>query len=117
MINFKQKSIDENKVYLEAKNSFFKSVNALYKDDREDYKSFYGDTKTSELKVALSRIAYTKNFEVEDLFYFDNSSEFHIYATLYVFVIDEDLDRELLGTYTIAYNENFEVVDDFLLSR
>lgn len=114
MINFTQKNIDENSIYLEARNSFFKSVKSLYEDDREDYKSFYGDTDLSELKVALSRIAYAKNFEVEDLFYFDNSSEFHIYVTLYVFIIDEDLDRELLGTYTLAYNENFEVVDDFL---
>ncbi|WP_444942937.1 hypothetical protein ACJJIK_12595 [Microbulbifer sp. ZKSA006] len=56
---------------------------------------------------------YSKNFEIEDLFYFDQVSDFYIYVMVYVYAFDEDHDKDMLCSYTLMFDENLEVIDDF----
>ncbi len=113
MIKFRETSLDENELFEKARNSFLRAVKNLVKEDKEAYQSLFGENSIDSLNLALARISYSKNFEIEDLFYFDKSSSFHIYILLYVFVCDDDGDKESLCGYTLMLDEALCIVDDF----
>ncbi len=115
MIQFKQVVIDECHILKVTKDSFFKAVVHLLAEDKDEYPKFFKSYTISELIVEQSKISYTKNFEIEDLFYFDGSSDFHFYSQVYVSALDNDKDKEFLCKYTLMLNERLEIVDDFLL--
>ncbi len=83
-------------------------------ESKDEYANFFKGYGISELIVELSRVSYAKNFEIEDIFYFDGSTEFHFYSQVYVSALDKDQDKEFLCTYTLMLNDKLEVVDDLL---
>jgi len=114
MILFKEKSIDEGELYLKASDAFYKAASNLHSDDIQQYQALFGGYSVSDLKTALARISYSKNFEIDDLFYFDQGTSFHLYVLLYIYAYDEDLDKVSVCAYTLMLDEKLEVLDDFM---
>lgn len=114
MIIFNEKSVDDQAMLDRANEAFYEAASNIYSDDIEGYKKTFRDYDIKDLNTALARISYSKNFEVEDLFYFDQSSNFHLYVTLYIYVYNEDDDKESVCAYTLMLDEQFEVLDDFI---
>lgn len=114
MILFKEKAVDEHKLFLIADESFKQSAYNLSIDNLDDYQDFFGHYDHSDLKTELARISYSKNFEIEDLFYFDSRSSFHFYVLLYVYAYDEDLDKDSLCSYVLMLDDDLNILDDFI---
>lgn len=114
MILFNEKSVDEQELYHRASEAFYKAASNMHSDDIDGYKETFSEYDVPDLKTALARVSYSKNFEIEDLFYFDQSSNFHLYVMLYVYAYDEDSDKVSLCAYTLILDEQLEVLDDFI---
>jgi hypothetical protein len=114
MINFEAKEIDDKVLFDKANSYFIKAASNMALNDYESFKATFGENDVSTLRASLARIAYSKNFEIDDLFYFDESSDFHFYVVLYIYIYDEDDDKSMLCTYTLMLSDNLEVVDDFI---
>lgn len=114
MIEFPEICIDESALFERTKKAFFVCVDSLLENDPDEFRNFFGNTNLSELEVELYRLSLSKNFEVEDVFYFDQTTPFHIYSQDCVFTSDGDGDRKNLAIYTLMLNLELEAVDDFL---
>ncbi|WP_445356585.1 hypothetical protein ACJJIC_05670 [Microbulbifer sp. ANSA002] len=114
MINFKEKLLNEADLYQEAHDALMDIAKRLNNEDVDKYREIFNEYAVSEVKTELARISYSKNFEIEDLFYFDQASDFHIYVMVYVYAFDEDHDKDMLCSYTLMFDENLESIDDFI---
>lgn len=104
-------------MYKMSKDAFFRCVKNIFVDDYENYESIFGEKKESEIFCELASIQYLKNFEIEDLYYFDKSSELNICINLYAYTIDADGDKELLCLYRYIMDDEENFLDDMLISQ
>lgn len=114
MINFKQKTIDEKTLFTLAAKSFYDTAAQIADINLDEYNDIFCGHEVGKLEASLARVSYAKNFEIEGLFSMDDSSEFHIYVMLHVYVNYEKGNKEILCTYTLMLDNELKIVDNFI---
>lgn len=113
MIFFKEKTLDRSQLVKLAERSLYDTINQIAEINANEYREMFGGHKVRELKTALAQISYAKNYQIEGLSQIDDSSDFHVYVTLYIYVINEDGCKEIVSTYKLMLNAELNIVDDF----
>ena len=73
---------------------------------------FFRQLSADELSTELIKIGYVKYNQQQELLAFDGSTPFHIEVHIQAYIENEE--KEVLSSYVLIFNENMEVVDDFL---
>lgn len=114
MIEFKEKIINDKKLFKLAKESFYICLKNM-QSDAELYSENFSDLLPEDIYCELAQISYYKNYEIDDLHYFDQVTEFNLKVSLLGYVLDEDNDKNLICQYALIFDENLNIIDDRLV--
>ena len=115
MIVFKKTILNDEQLFKTARNGFHKCINNMYADHKL-YKDCFGDHQPGEIQCELVQISYLENYEIEELHYFDQTTEYNISVNLYGIVLDKDNDKELACYYAMIFDDDLNMIDDHLVT-
>lgn len=114
MIIFKEKKINDEALFKTAKQKLFCCIKKIYSDNKELFSDIFLNYDIGEVCCEMANISYYKNFQINDLHYFDETTEFNIKVVLFVYGLDSDGDKEQLGLYSLILDDNLNILDDIL---
>lgn len=111
MIKFSEINIDDDIWFLKTQKCFIECANNYLKYNKKEFIDWLKVKKVKDLNIELAKISYTKYFDGKFIVN-DQSTELHIEIYSYVYVKDFEDDDELVASYRLILNSNFEIVDD-----
>jgi hypothetical protein len=115
MIHFYDKTLDDEMLFNKARESFFASAKDLFENDREDYDEYFAPYGLEQLHCDLLDIAYVKMILIDDLSdHFESPTQFMIHCNLSAYIVNKNGEKEKRASYLYIWDENMNVVDDFL---